>query len=195
MIEHKESRNVVFLQPWYTTAIQIVGILTTLVVILVMYLQLRDVRREQAIALRPYLHLDIDKIESAAQLAEWRNIGKDDEIWGLGYYIENVGKYPASSVFFKTDWSTNRKSEVPSSFDNSEPQLINPGRKMLANIKTLPRSEVLRVTSKGDKLYRHFYVNYKDKDGKSYFSSATWVLYDYKIGEPIRWILITNDGD
>jgi hypothetical protein len=195
MAENKESRNVVFLQPWYTTAIQIIAILATIAVLLIMYLQLRDIRHEQSMALRPYLHLDIDIMESKTQLTEIWNAGKADEIWGLGYYIENVGKYPARDVFFKTDWSTSRKSEVPSSFDNDEPQLINPGLRMLAIIKTLPRSEVLRVTGKGDKLYRHFYVQYKDKDGRSYFSSATWILSHYRVGAAIRWELVTNDGN
>ena len=185
----------VFFQPWYTTLIQIFAILVTLAVFVIMVLQLHDIRHEQAIALRPYLSLEIDPPGSATQLAELRNKGREDEIWGLGYYMQNVGKYPANGIFFKADWSTSPNYEYPSNFDNKEPQLINPSLKILAIVKTIPRSEVVRVTDKGERVYRHFYVRYKDKDGKSYFSSATWVLSDYKIGSSIKWELVTNNGD
>jgi hypothetical protein len=195
MANTEEKRKVVFIQPIYATIIQVISVLGTLAVFIIMFLQLTDIRHEQAISLRPYLQPRIDEVPGTLSLYELRNPGQENEMWGLGYFIENVGKYPAKNVYFKAEWGQIAQMVEASTLDNEKPLMVNPGTKVLAIVKDLPRSEVIRIQKGGGRIYRHFYIKYEDNDGTAYHCSATWILSDYEVGSRITWRLVTNDGN
>jgi hypothetical protein len=196
MSEEKKISKVMFFQPWYTTLIQIAVALLTLALFLVMCDQLGRVRHEQAISLRPYVHLEIEKEDPirALQLHDTRNLGEENEIWVLGYWVMNVGKYPAKNVYVRAEWSSSPEFDSPGTFDNKDPMMVNPAMRMFATSTDLARSEVIRRQDQGKTVYRHGYVKYEDNDGNQYYSKATWILSEYEVGSPVRWRLLTNEG-
>lgn len=194
MSEEKKVSKVKFFQPWYATLIQVLAVAATLAVFWVMYSQLRDIRHEQAVSLRPYVHLEIEDPNTTLQVYQMRNLGEENEIWVLGYWVRNVGKYPAKSVFVKADHSSSPEFHFPGTFDNKSPIMVHPGMRMFATSKDLARSEVIRLQDEGKRVYRHAYVKYADSDGTEYYSKATWILSEYEVGSPVRWRLMTNEG-
>ncbi len=194
MSEEKKVSKVKFLQPWYTTLIQAAAAVGTVILFIIMFQQLQDIRHEQAVSLRPYIHLEIEPAFGVVQLTDWRSVGGQTEIWVLGYWLTNVGKYPAKNVFYKADWSNSSEIESPTKFDNNKPITVSPGMTMIATQKELARSEVLGVQDRGDRIYRHVYVKYQDGDGNEYYWKATWILSEYDVGSPIRWHLLTSEG-
>jgi hypothetical protein len=166
--------------------IQAAGVIGTLAVFAVMYLQLAAIRDEQAMTLRPYITLGVEM--------GFSNVGQDNEIWELTYILQNVGQFPAQNVHYKVEHTAARAMNVPSAFDNTDPIMIPPYGGISPVFTTYPRSEVIRIQKGSDRVYRHIYVQYEDARGNKYFSQSTWILSGYDVGLPVMWQLVKSGG-
>ena len=193
--DSSKRREVVFKQTAQSVVLQWLAVLGTLAVFCVMYFQLDAIRLEQSVTLRPYVELTVEDWAGATQVFDISNAAQADETWRLGYWIKNVGKYPARNVRY---WVQHTESgEIPQgvAFKDDRPLSLSPGSLILATTEATTRSQAIDIVDRSSDFYRHFYVQYEDAEGRTYRAEATWVLLEYKVGNPIRWHLTRMTGD
>lgn len=194
--DKEKPKIVIFKQTSFGTLIQTIATLGTVILLFLVYCQIKQTTHEQSISLRPYLQLQIeDEFPGPVQVWSLRNKGQDNEIWEVGNWITNVGKYPANNIYYYTEINTKSDFININSYENNKPIMISPNMTRLICTDDIARSEVVKAQNQGENIYRHFYVEYQDKDGNKYETKSIWMLYDYEVGSPIYWHLVTIEGN